>query len=82
MFKKFKFFKKFKNLCKKFAQFFFKKMTMDPSLVTRAIQEDQILNTKLKLRKEKEVVDLSSFWELWKSNEAFRKEILSSKHLK
>ena len=31
---------------------------------TRAVQEDQILKTRLKLRRGKEVVDLPSFWEV------------------
>lgn len=50
----------------------------DPSLVSRAIQEDQILKTRLKLKKRDKVVDLPSFWEVWENNENFRNEILKS----
>lgn len=48
------------------------------SEVTRAIQEEEILQTKLKLRVNDRVVDLSSFWEVWHTNPSFRKEIQES----
>jgi len=40
----------------------------DTALITRCVQEDQILNTKLKLKQKwnNEVVDLPSFWEVWR----------------
>ena len=46
---------------------------------TRAVQEDQILKTRLKLRRGKEVVDLPSFWEVWDANPTFRHRIQSSR---
>ena len=45
---------------------------------TRAVQEDQILKTRLKLRRGKDVVDLPSFWEVWDTNPTFRHRIQSS----
>jgi hypothetical protein len=49
-----------------------------PGLVTRAIQEDQILKTKLKLKTAKSTIDLDSFWEVWCLKQNFRELILSS----
>lgn len=37
----------------------------DVSHITRAIQEDEILKTRLKLKRRGEVVDLPSFWDVW-----------------
>lgn len=50
------------------------------ALISRAIQEDEILKTKLKLRVSKDsVIDLPSFWEVWSNpNHSFSREILSS----
>lgn len=57
----------------------FKLPSDDTSLITRCFQEDQILKTRLKLRERSgQLVDLPSFWDVWKSNRAFRHSILSS----
>lgn len=51
----------------------------DCALISRAIQEDEILKTKLKLRVNKDsVIDLPSFWEVW-TNPSFAREIFSSR---
>lgn len=51
----------------------------DTSLITRCIQEDQILKTKLKLKlKNNQVIDLPSFWEVWKQKPQFRDIIINS----
>ena len=46
--------------------------------ITRAIQEDQILKTRLKLKKGNQVIDLPSFWDVWRTNKGLSKAILSS----
>ena len=57
----------------------FKLANDDTSLITRCTQEDQILKTKLKLRiNNNSVIDLPSFWEVWKQNPEFRKLIINS----
>ena len=48
------------------------------SKIIRAIQEDQLLKTKLKLRQKNRVITLKSFWEVWNMNVAFRNEIINS----
>jgi hypothetical protein len=47
--------------------------------ITRAVQEDQILKTRLKVKKGSQVVDLPSFWDVWDSNPNFSKTIISSR---
>jgi hypothetical protein len=49
------------------------------SNITRGIQEDQMLKTKLKVQNKNSVRDLPSFWEVWKRNSNFRRLILGSK---
>jgi hypothetical protein len=49
------------------------------SAITRAIQEDQMLKTKLKVMRKNYVSDLPSFWEVWKRKPNFRKLILEAK---
>jgi hypothetical protein len=46
-------------------------------MLTRAIQEDEILKTRLKKydTKSKQVVDLPSFWEVWRENANFQRAI-------
>ena len=52
----------------------------DTAMITRAIQEDQILKTKLKLKEYGKAVDLPSFWDVWfDKSGALQKAILSSK---
>lgn len=57
----------------------------DTSKITRCIQEDQILKTRLTLEKKdtntkkSSTILLDSFWDVWKSNESFRNEIINSK---
>lgn len=46
--------------------------------ITRAVQEDQILKTRLKLKKGNQVVDLPSFWDVWGKDKALSERILSS----
>jgi hypothetical protein len=46
--------------------------------ISRAIQEDEILKTKVKLKKEKILVTLNSFYDVWISDPKFRNEILSN----
>lgn len=47
--------------------------------ITRAIQEDEILKTRLKLRRGDKVVDLPSFWDVWFNKDGkLAKEILIS----
>jgi hypothetical protein len=53
------------------------------SKIVRAIQEDQLLKTKIKMKSSSssskdKVITLKSFWEVWESNSSFRNEILSS----
>lgn len=51
----------------------------DTAMITRAIQEDQILKTKLKLKERGKAVDLPSFWDVWfHPSGALKKEILKS----
>jgi len=57
----------------------FKLPSDDTSLITRCFQEDQILKTRLKLKERGgKLVDLPSFWDVWKNNNAFRRSILTS----
>lgn len=52
----------------------------DAAMVTRAVQEDEILKTRLKLRQGDMVVDLPSFWDVWKRSDGdLAREVLSSK---
>ncbi len=51
----------------------------DTAIITRAVQEDQILKTRLKAQKGAEVIDLPSFWDVWKSDAEFRNIITNSK---
>jgi len=46
--------------------------------ITRAVQEDQILKTRLKLKRGNQVVDLPSFWDVWEKDNDLSKRILSS----
>ena len=46
--------------------------------ITRAVQEDQILKTRLKVKKGSQVVDLPSFWDVWDTNPRLSKSILAS----
>ena len=46
--------------------------------ITRAVQEDQILKTRLKVKKGSKVVDLPSFWEVWQEQKQLSKVILAS----
>lgn len=46
--------------------------------IVRSIQEDQILKTKLALRKGNKIIMLPSFWDVWHSNRKFRNKIMSS----
>ena len=48
------------------------------SKIIRAIQEDQLLKTKLKLQQKNRVIILKSFWEVWNINNSFRNEIINS----
>lgn len=48
------------------------------SKIVRAIQEDQLLKTKLKLRQKNRIITLKSFWEVWNSSSSFRDEIINS----
>lgn len=58
----------------------FKLSNDDTAMITRAIQEDQILKTQLKLKKDNIVVLLPSFWEVWSRPDGLlAKEILRSK---
>lgn len=50
----------------------------DTSKIIRAIQEDQLLKTKIKLWKKNQTIILKSFWEVWNSSDAFRNQIISS----
>lgn len=43
---------------------------VDTSLITRAFQEDQMLKTRLKLKKNNAVIDLPSFWDVWSSRDS------------
>ena len=49
----------------------------DTALITRAVQEDQILKTRLKVQLREGVKDLPSFWDVWKSDPEFRKTIIN-----
>lgn len=46
--------------------------------ITRAVQEDQILKTRLKVKRGKEVVDLPSFWDVWDTDPRLSKTIIAS----
>jgi hypothetical protein len=48
------------------------------SLITRAIQEDEILKTQLKTRRGNDLITLPSFWEVYQTNPALRKDIIMS----
>lgn len=48
------------------------------SKIIRAIQEDQLLKTKLKLKQKDRVITLKSFWEVWEINNSLRNEIINS----
>lgn len=49
------------------------------SKIIRAIQEDQILKTKVKLKQKNDrIITLKSFWEVWNINNSFRNEIINS----
>ena len=51
-----------------------------PSLVTRAIQEEEILKTHLKHRRPNgDIVDMASFWDVWQKNPELRDEIITNK---
>jgi len=50
----------------------------ETSSIVRAIQEDQILKTKITLKKKDRLVKLNSFWEVWQKNAKFRNEITNS----
>jgi hypothetical protein len=51
----------------------------DVAMVTRAVQEDQILKTRLKaIGKGGRPIDLPSFWDVWAENAEFRARIASS----
>lgn len=56
----------------------FKAANEDGAKITRAIQEDQILKTALKLQKKNALVTLPCFWEVWKTNKRFRNAIIKS----
>ena len=62
----------------------FRAIDEDGAKITRAIQEDQILKTSLKMQKKKHstgetsLVTLPSFWDVWKTNESFRNAIINS----
>jgi hypothetical protein len=49
------------------------------SAITRAIQEDQMLKTKLKVFRRNYVTDLPSFWDVWKTKPNLRKLILEAR---
>lgn len=46
------------------------------SKIVRAIQEDQLLKTKIKIKQGDRT--LKSFWEVWETNSSFRNEIITS----
>lgn len=48
------------------------------SNITRAYQEEQMLNTVLQVRRRNEVINLPSFWEVWFNNPQLVKTILES----
>jgi hypothetical protein len=51
-----------------------------PSLATRAIQEEEILKTRLKHRTVAgEIVNMPSFWDAWKKNPNLSRDILNNK---
>ena len=53
----------------------------DTSLITRSIQEDQILKTRLKLKQRGRLITLPSFWEVWfKKDGRLKQYILASKN--
>lgn len=50
-----------------------------PSNFTRAIQEEEILKTRLKVKQSGgKTIDLPSFWEVWSSNPSLSREICTS----
>jgi hypothetical protein len=57
----------------------FKASNEDGAKITRAIQEDQILKTSLKLqRNNNTLVTLPCFWDVWKTNKRFRNAVIQS----
>lgn len=46
--------------------------------ISRAIQEDEILKTRVKLKKGKTLITLNSFYDVWTTDPKFRNEILSN----
>jgi hypothetical protein len=48
------------------------------SKIVRAIQEDQLLKTRLKIKQKDRVITLKSFWEVWNINSSLRNEIIYS----
>lgn len=48
------------------------------SKIIRAIQEDQLLKTQLKIKQRDRVITLKSFWEVWELNPSLRNEIIRS----
>lgn len=47
----------------------------DTAMITRAVQEDQILKTRLKVQLREKVSDLPSFWDVWQQDLSFREII-------
>lgn len=47
----------------------------DTAMITRAVQEDQILKTRLKVQLREGVADLPSFWDVWQRDADFRRII-------
>lgn len=50
----------------------------ETSSIVRAIQEDQILKTKITLKKKDKLIRLKSFWEVWQKNAEFRSRLNNS----
>jgi hypothetical protein len=50
----------------------------DTAMITRAVQEDQILKTRLKVQLREGVADLPSFWDVWERDSSFRQAIIGS----
>jgi hypothetical protein len=48
------------------------------SKIIRAIQEDQLLKTKIKLKQKDRIITLKSFWEVWNVNNSLCNEIINS----
>jgi hypothetical protein len=51
----------------------------DTAMITRAVQEDQILKTRLKVQLREGVADLPSFWDVWERDLGFREIIVNAK---